>query len=188
MHKPDFSAIEGRWVPQMSTLYEGWESSGFGIGENEGIVTIGRNHVLWSQCPDLPIPILDRRCAARGERRYRCDRLSRSRTRRERWTRRDHDNANRQPGSDTHRNGPDRAGRRNRREGPPARPPVGGKRPQSPFASADARGIHAGPTPAAQLALAAPASASRDHAMVFTYYNSALNSCYYHLDHRSYLL
>ncbi len=57
IHKPDFSDIEGRWVPQMSTMYDGWESAGFGIGENQGVVTIERRRVLWSQCPDLPIPI-----------------------------------------------------------------------------------------------------------------------------------
>lgn len=56
-HKPKFLEIKGRWIPQMSTTYDGWESSGFGIGENQGIVTIGRSHMVWSQCSDLPISI-----------------------------------------------------------------------------------------------------------------------------------
>ena len=56
-HKPDFLQIEGRWVPQMSTSYDGWGSAGFGIGDDPGVLTIGREHVLWSRCPDLPIPI-----------------------------------------------------------------------------------------------------------------------------------
>ncbi|MCV0382627.1 MAG: hypothetical protein K5799_04105 [Erythrobacter sp.] len=56
-HKPDLREIEGRWVPQMSTSYDGWGSSGFGIGDSPGVVTIGRERLLWSRCPDLPIPI-----------------------------------------------------------------------------------------------------------------------------------
>ena len=67
-HKPDLSEIEGRWVPQMSTNYDGWESWGFGIGENPGVVTIERSRVRWSQCSDLPIAIrwtADARLAAR---------------------------------------------------------------------------------------------------------------------------
>lgn len=56
-NKPDFREIEGRWVPQMSTTYDGWGSAGFGIGDNPGVVTIGHERVLWSRCPNLPIPI-----------------------------------------------------------------------------------------------------------------------------------
>lgn len=56
-HKPDFHEIQGRWVPQMSTSYDGWSSAGFGIGDNPGIVTIERERLSWSRCPDLPIPI-----------------------------------------------------------------------------------------------------------------------------------
>lgn len=56
-NKPDFREIEGRWVPQMSTTYDGWGSAGFGIGDNPGVVTIGRERLVWSQCPNLPIPI-----------------------------------------------------------------------------------------------------------------------------------
>lgn len=56
-NRPDFHEIEGRWVPQMSTTYDGWGSAGFGIGDNPGVVTIGRERLLWSLCPNLPIPI-----------------------------------------------------------------------------------------------------------------------------------
>ena len=52
----------------MSTNYDGWESWGFGIGENPGVVTIERSRVRWSQCSDLPIAIrwtADARLAAR---------------------------------------------------------------------------------------------------------------------------
>lgn len=69
-HKPDFREIAGRWVPQMSTSYDGWGSAGFGIGDNPGVVTIGRERLLWSRCPDLPIPIrwmADARLAATDE-------------------------------------------------------------------------------------------------------------------------
>lgn len=57
MNKPAYREIEGRWVPQMSTTYDGWGSSGFGIGDNPGVVTIERGRVIWSQCPELPISI-----------------------------------------------------------------------------------------------------------------------------------
>jgi|GEM_PF-1269786 hypothetical protein len=57
INKPSFSEIEGRWVPQMSTEYDGWESAGFGIGENPGVVTIERERIEWSRCPDAPIRI-----------------------------------------------------------------------------------------------------------------------------------
>lgn len=57
IHKPEFTEIEGRWVPQMSTTYDGWGSSGFGIGDDPGVVTIGRRHIAWSLCPNLPVPI-----------------------------------------------------------------------------------------------------------------------------------
>lgn len=57
IHKPKFLEIEGRWIPQISTTYDGWEASGFGIGENQGIVTIARDRMVWSHCSDLPIPI-----------------------------------------------------------------------------------------------------------------------------------
>ena len=69
-HKPDFHEIQGRWVPQMSTSYDGWSSAGFGIGDNPGIVTIERERLSWSQCPDLPIPIrwtADARLASTGK-------------------------------------------------------------------------------------------------------------------------
>jgi hypothetical protein len=56
-NKPNFREIEGRWVPQMSTTYEGWGSAGFGIGDNPGVVTIEHERLLWSRCPNLPIPI-----------------------------------------------------------------------------------------------------------------------------------
>jgi hypothetical protein len=56
-NKPDFREIEGRWVPQMSTTYDGWGSAGVGIGDNAGVVTIGRERLLWSGCPNLRIPI-----------------------------------------------------------------------------------------------------------------------------------
>lgn len=56
-NKPDFREIEGRWVPQMSATYDGWGSAGVGIGDNPGVVTIGHERVLWSRCPNLPIPI-----------------------------------------------------------------------------------------------------------------------------------
>lgn len=56
-NKPDFREIEGSWVPQMSTTYDGWGSAGFGIVDNPGVVTIGRERLLWSLCPNLPIPI-----------------------------------------------------------------------------------------------------------------------------------
>ena len=56
-HKPDFREIEGRWVPQMSTTYDGWGSAGFGIGDDPGVLTIGRERLLWSRCPNLQIPI-----------------------------------------------------------------------------------------------------------------------------------
>jgi|TARA_B000000460_G_scaffold240581_1_gene206276 hypothetical protein len=56
-HKPDFHEIQGRWVPQMSTSYDGWSSAGFGIEDNPGIVTIEPERLSWSRCPDLPIPI-----------------------------------------------------------------------------------------------------------------------------------
>ncbi len=65
-NKPDFREIEGRWMPQMSTTYNGWGSSG--TGDIQGVVTIGRERLLWSQCPNLPIPIrwtTDARLAAR---------------------------------------------------------------------------------------------------------------------------
>jgi len=57
IHKPEFAEIEGRWVPQMSTTYDGWGSEGFGIGDNPGVVTIGRSYVTWSLCPNLPVPV-----------------------------------------------------------------------------------------------------------------------------------
>lgn len=57
IHKPEFAEIEGRWVPQMATAYDGWGSEGFGLGDKPGIVTIGRGRVTWSLCSDLPIPI-----------------------------------------------------------------------------------------------------------------------------------
>ena len=57
IHKPELAEIEGRWVPQMSTTYDGWESEGFGFGDDSGVVTIDRKHVIWSSCPNLPIPI-----------------------------------------------------------------------------------------------------------------------------------
>lgn len=69
-NQPDFREIEGRWVPQMSTTYDGWESTGFGIGDSPGVVTIGRERLLWSRCPNLPIPIrwtADARLAATEE-------------------------------------------------------------------------------------------------------------------------
>lgn len=56
-HKPDFREIEGRWVPQMSTTYDGWGSTGFGIGDDPGVLTIGRERLFWSRCPNLQIPI-----------------------------------------------------------------------------------------------------------------------------------
>ncbi|MFV0644742.1 MAG: hypothetical protein ACK5NN_09635 [Sphingomonadaceae bacterium] len=56
-NKPAFKEIEGRWVPQMSTTYDGWELSGFGLGDDPGVVTIDRGRVMWSQCPELPISI-----------------------------------------------------------------------------------------------------------------------------------
>ena len=57
VNKPDFGEIEGRWVPQMSTTYDGWGSAGFGIEDDQGVVTIERRRLSWSQCPNLPIPI-----------------------------------------------------------------------------------------------------------------------------------
>ena len=55
--KPDFSEIEGQWVPQMLSSYDGWGSVGAGIGEKNGIVTIERSRLRWSLCPELPLPI-----------------------------------------------------------------------------------------------------------------------------------
>ncbi|GGD91451.1 hypothetical protein GCM10011515_08890 [Tsuneonella deserti] len=57
VNKPDFGEIEGRWVPQMSTTYDGWGSAGIGIEDSQGVVTIERRRLSWSQCPNLPIPI-----------------------------------------------------------------------------------------------------------------------------------
>ncbi|MFK4003983.1 hypothetical protein [Qipengyuania sp. NPDC077563] len=57
INKPDFAEIEGRWVPQMSTAYDGWGSAGFGIGGNPGVLTIERRRIVWSQCPNVPIQI-----------------------------------------------------------------------------------------------------------------------------------
>lgn len=56
-NKPDFREIEGRWVPQMFTTYDGWGSAEFGIGDNPGVVTIRRERLSWSECRNLPIPI-----------------------------------------------------------------------------------------------------------------------------------
>lgn len=56
-NKPDFAEIEGRWVPEMSTAYDGWGSAGFRIGNNPGVLTIERRGIVWSQCPDVPIHI-----------------------------------------------------------------------------------------------------------------------------------
>ena len=56
-NKPDFAEIEGRWVPQMSTTFDGWGSAGFGIGDSSGLLTIERRRIVWSQCPDVPIQI-----------------------------------------------------------------------------------------------------------------------------------
>ena len=52
---PAFAEIEGRWVPVMATTYEGWGSSGFGLGEEAGVVTVADDRVMWSKCPELPI-------------------------------------------------------------------------------------------------------------------------------------
>jgi len=57
IHKPQFVEIEGRWVPQTATAYDGWGSEGFGLGDEPGVVTIGHGRITWSLCPDLPIPI-----------------------------------------------------------------------------------------------------------------------------------
>ena len=54
---PDFSDIEGRWVPRMAAHFEGWGFEGFGIGEKPGIITIERGRVTWSECPAAPIAI-----------------------------------------------------------------------------------------------------------------------------------
>lgn len=70
VHKPDFSEIEGQWVPQVSSTYDGWGSAGSSIGDEQGIVTIERSRVRWSLCPELPIPIQwsnDARLASRDE-------------------------------------------------------------------------------------------------------------------------
>ena len=56
-HKPEFNDIEGRWVPEMSSTFEGWGFEGYGIGGDPGVVTIRRGRLLWSHCPDLPIPV-----------------------------------------------------------------------------------------------------------------------------------
>ena len=55
-NKPAFTEIKGRWVPRTASVYEGWGFSGFGIGGEAGVVTIADDRVVWSRCPELPIP------------------------------------------------------------------------------------------------------------------------------------
>ena len=56
-HKPDLSEIEGRWVPQVATTYNGAGWSSFGLSDKPGVVSIQRERVVWSRCPELPIPV-----------------------------------------------------------------------------------------------------------------------------------
>lgn len=78
---PDPSEIIGRWVPQMAQTYEGWGHSGFGIGEDPGVVTITRNEMTWSKCPDSPVRIewtKDARLEKRGTSGKACRHVERS--------------------------------------------------------------------------------------------------------------
>lgn len=56
-HRPKFSEIEGRWVPQSGATYDGWGLMGFALGEEQGVISIQRDSLLWSLCPEVPVPI-----------------------------------------------------------------------------------------------------------------------------------
>ena len=78
---PDPAEIVGRWVPQMAQTYEGSGHSGFGIGEDPGVVTITRKEVTWSNCPEAPVRIEwteDARLENRGSSGQGCRRVERS--------------------------------------------------------------------------------------------------------------
>jgi len=68
-HKPSLSEIEGRWVPRAGTTYDGWGFKGFALGENQGIISIWRDRLTWSLCPEVPVPVRwteDGRLVAKG--------------------------------------------------------------------------------------------------------------------------
>ena len=54
---PELSEVTGRWIPISANNYDGWGHSGFGIGENAGVITIGPRRIVWSQCPETPVAI-----------------------------------------------------------------------------------------------------------------------------------
>ena len=54
---PDRDFVTGKWVPRMASNYDGWGHSGFGIGEDAGVITIGANSIDWSECPGTSIDI-----------------------------------------------------------------------------------------------------------------------------------
>lgn len=56
-HRPVFSEIQGRWVPQFGTTYDGWGLMGFAIGEDQGVISIQRDSLTWSLCPEVRVPI-----------------------------------------------------------------------------------------------------------------------------------
>ncbi len=49
------SEIEGRWVPQSGEEFSGWGMSGATIGDDPGILTIGKNKLEWSKCPKASV-------------------------------------------------------------------------------------------------------------------------------------
>ena len=54
---PEPTFVQTKWVPVMASSFDGWGASGFGIGEDPGIITIAPDKVTWSECPDAPIAI-----------------------------------------------------------------------------------------------------------------------------------
>ncbi|ABC63673.1 hypothetical protein [Erythrobacter litoralis] len=58
---PDFDFVTQRWVPRMTLSYDGWQSTGFGIGAggdvDTGVITIAPDRIVWSRCPDSPVAI-----------------------------------------------------------------------------------------------------------------------------------
>ncbi|MCA0902417.1 hypothetical protein [Qipengyuania aquimaris] len=78
---PEREFVTGKWVPRMASNYDGWGHSGFGIGENAGVVTIGANSIDWSECPGTSIDIewtQDGRLKNRNGSSIRCETLTRS--------------------------------------------------------------------------------------------------------------
>ncbi|MXO95904.1 hypothetical protein GRI34_05640 [Erythrobacter aquimaris] len=78
---PDRDFVTGKWVPQMASTYDGWGHSGFGIGENAGVVTIAAGNIEWSECPGTSIEIewtADGRLRNRDGAKTRCDALARN--------------------------------------------------------------------------------------------------------------